>query len=333
MDNAAIPDHRLRDILVSGFDAGCAIPYTGRNRERPLSDDAMVDATALRSATHGDATDYYRMKESGVDVNHDDPFAARRAQLDEEFHELPRAGSADYWRRIEQPTVGQELPLEVLARCFRERLADGAHQDAERIMNMILRQVQPHVRQWSRDTAGRARSGMKPELREDLEQECFIKLWQELSDDVDDDDEIFLLTHFKAGFLRLRQHVAQDVMQKAGEWPRRGVQKPTRIPTEVIDSIQATSEREGDFPLDDQLEDMNAQAPFRQAELSDLLDKVRELPDDQRTVIIDRFWEGLTQDETAAKLGITPRMVRYLLRNALRALGVRYGGGEEGNGV
>ncbi len=36
MDNAASPGHRLRDIFVSGFDAGCAIPYTGRNRERPL---------------------------------------------------------------------------------------------------------------------------------------------------------------------------------------------------------------------------------------------------------------------------------------------------------
>ncbi len=246
----------------------------------------------------------------------DDPFASRRAQLEAEFHALPLVGSGDYWERIEQPTDGQELPLEVLARCLRERHAAGAVEDADRALNVIWRQVQPQVRQWSRDVAGRAHSGMKPELREDLEQECFIKLWQELSDVDDGDDEIFLLTHFEIAFLRLRQHVAQDVMKKAGEWQRPGVDRPTRIPTDVMDSIQATSEREDDFPLDDQLEDVNAQAPFRQAELSDLLEKVRALPEDQRTVIMDRFWEGLTQDETAAKLGITSRMVRYLLRES-----------------
>lgn len=332
MDNAATPDHRLRDIFVSGFDAGCAIPYTGRNRERPLTDDALASATAIRAANEGDATDYYLTKESGVRNSQDDPYAPRRAQLETLFNELPPTGSADYWRRIEEPVAEQRLPLEVLARCLRERHAAGAVEDADRVLNVIWRQVQPKVRQWSRDVAGRARSGMKPELREDLEQECLIKLWQELSDD-DGDDEIFLLTHFEVAFLRLRQHVAQDVMQKAGEWQRPGVDKPTRIPTDVIDSIQATSEREGDFPLDDQLEDMTAQAPFRQADLSDLLEKARALPEDQRTVIIDRFWEGLTQDETAAKLGITSRMVRYLLRKALSELGEQYGAGEEGNGV
>lgn len=332
MSNAAMPDYRLRDVFVSGFDAGRAIPYTGRNRERPLPDDVTVYAMAIRAAHHGDATDYYLMKESGVQDTQDDLYAPRRAQLDAQFQALPPVGG-DYWRRIEEPIAEQRLPLEVLARCYRERHTAGAVEDADRILNVIWRQVQPQVRQWSRDVAGRARSGMKPELREDLEQECFIKLWQELSDVDDGEDEIFLLTHFEIAFLRLRQHVAQDVMKKAGEWQRPGVDKPTRIPTDVIDSIQATSEREGDFPLDDRLEDVTAQAPFRQVELSDLFDKAHALPEDQRTVIIDRFWEGLTQDKTAAKLGITPRMVRYLLRKALRELGEQYGAGEEGNGV
>jgi RNA polymerase sigma factor (sigma-70 family) len=333
MGNAATPDYRLRDVFVSGFDAGRAIPYTGHNRERPLPDDAMAYATALRAAHHGDATDYYLMKESGVQDTQDDPYAPRRAQFEAQFQALPPTGGDDYWRRIEEPIAEQRLPLEVLARCLRERHAAGAVGDADRVLNVIWLQVQPQVRKWSRDVAGMARSGMKPELREDLEQECFIKLWQELNDVDDGDDEIFLLTYFEIAFLRLRQHVAQDVMKKAGEWQRPGVDKPTRIPTDAIDSIQATSEREGDFPLDDQLEDMAAQAPFRQAELSDLFEKVRALPEDQRTAIIDRFWKGLSQDETAAKLGITPRMVRYLLRKALRELGEQYGAGEEGNGV
>ncbi len=333
MDNVAMSGHYPRDVFTSDFDAGSAISYTGRNRERPLTDDALAYATAIRPANYGDATDYYQMKESGVQDTQDDPYAPLRAQLDAEFHALPPVGSGDYWQRIEQPIAEQRLPLEVLARCYRERYAAGANDDANRVLKMIWRRVQPRVKHWSRDVAGMARSGMKPELQQDLEQECFIKLWQELSDDEASDDEIFLLTRFETAFLRLRQHVAQDVMKKAGEWQRPGVEKPTRVPTNVIDSIQATPEREGDFPLDDQLEDMDAQTPFRQVDLSDLLDKVRELPEDQRTVIIDRFRESLPQDETAAKLGVTPRMVRYLLKKALRELGVSYGGGEEGNGV
>ena len=68
-------------------------------------------------------------------------------------------------------------------------------------------------------------------------------------------------------------------------------------------------------------------------ELSDLFAKVQALPENQRTVILDRFWEGVSQEETAAKLGITPRMVRYLLGQALETLRQDYGGGEEGNGV
>ncbi len=261
----------------------------------------------------------------------EDVYAQRRAQLEAQFDALPPVGSGDYWRRIEEPTAARRLPLEVLARCLRERRATGAYPNAERIMNVILRRVQSQVRKWSWHIAGQARSGMKPELQQDLEQECYVKLWEELTDDVD--DETFLLTHFEAAFLRLRQHVAHYAMEKAGDWQRPGVEKPTRVPRSEIDSLQAASESESDVSLGDQLEDTSAQAAFRQADISDLLEKVRELPEDQRTVVIDRFWENLTQDETAAKLGVSPRMVRYLLKKALRELGVRYSGGEEGNDV
>ncbi|HKW20729.1 MAG TPA: hypothetical protein VJO13_05085, partial [Ktedonobacterales bacterium] len=114
MGNAATLDYLLRDVVVSGFDAGRAIPYTGRNRERPLSDDALAHPTAIRAAHHGDATDYYLMKESGVQDTQDDPYAPRRAQFEAQFQALPPTGSGDYWRRIEEPIAEQRLPLEVL---------------------------------------------------------------------------------------------------------------------------------------------------------------------------------------------------------------------------
>lgn len=261
--------------------------------------------------------------------NQDDAYAPRREELKAQFQALQSAGSSEYWQRIEEEDSAQRLPLEVLARCFRERHAAGVRGDAERIMNVIWRQVQPKVHQWSWQIANYSHSGMKPQFQEDLEQECLIKLWQELVED----DPAFLLENFTVGFLRLRQHVAQSVMEKAGEWQRRGVDNPTRIPRSAMDSLQAKSDNEGDFSLDEQLEDERAQAPFDRVDVSDLLEKVRSLPDDQRTVVLDRFWEGLTQEETAAKLGISTRMVRYLLKKALRELGVDYGGGEEGNRV
>lgn len=261
--------------------------------------------------------------------NQDDAYAPRREELETQFNALQPVGSGEYWQRIEAENTAQRLPLEVLARCLRERYAAGIQRDAERIMNVIWRQVQPKVHQWSLQKANYSRSGMKPQLQEDLEQECLFKLWQELVED----NPSFLLENFRVGFLRLRQHVAQSVMEKAGEWQRRGVDNPTRIPRSVMDSLQAKSDNEGEFSLDEQLVDEHAQAPFDRVDVSDLLEKVRSLPDNQRTVILDRFWEGLTQEETAAKLGISTRMVRYLLKKALRELGVDYGGGEEGNGV
>lgn len=329
MDNAAIPDHRLRDILVSGFDAGCAIPYTGRNRERPLSDDAMVYATALRSATHGDATDYYRMKESGVDVNHDDPFAARRAQMDEEFHELPRAGSADYWRRIEQPTVGQELPLEVLARCLRERLATGPVADAHRIFEALMRQIAVGVGKWAWSIARQAKSGMAPQLRDELEQECYMKLWEELQGNA----PTFLLENFDHKLDRICQHVAHSVMEKAGEWKRRGVENPTRIPSGEIESIQAEPEGEGELPLAARLVSASAQRDLDLAEYSDLLGQAEQLPPDERAIIEGLFHDGRTQEEVAAELGVTSRTIRNRLKKILRTLLESYQGGEEDSHV
>ncbi|HEU5348252.1 MAG TPA: RNA polymerase sigma factor [Ktedonobacterales bacterium] len=261
--------------------------------------------------------------------NQGDAYAERRAQLEVQFTSLPPAGSSDYWQHIEESDIARRLPLEVLARCYRERNAARVSMDAERIFSAIMRQTQAQVRQWARSIARQAKSGMAPQLQQELEQECFMKLWEELAND----DPAFLLVNFTTAFLRLRQHVAHTFMEKAGEWQRPGVETPTRVPSGEIVSLQAEPDRAGEEPLEAQLADTTAHDPFQQIELSRLLALVRELPENQRTVIIDRFWRGLTQEETAAKLGISPRMVRYLLTKALRELGVRYGDGEEGNGV
>lgn len=264
-----------------------------------------------------------------MDNNQDDVYAARRAELEAQFQALPPTGSSDYWRRIEESDADRKLPLEVLARCCRERYAAGAFPDAERVFSVIIRQTEAQVGPWAWSIANQAKSGMKPQLQQELGQECYMKLWEELAHD----DPAFLLVNFTTSFVRLRQHVAHNFMEKAGEWQRPGVAQPTRIPSSEMESLQAEPDGEDKEPLDARLEDTKAQDPFQQIELSHLLTLVRDLPEDQRTVILDRFWEGLTQAETAAKLGVSTRMVRYLLKKALRELGIHYGDGEEGKGV
>lgn len=325
MSNAAMPGYRLRDVFVSGFDVGSAIPYTGRNRERPLPDDVMVYATAIRAAHHGDATDYYRMKESGVQDTQDDPFALRRAQLEAQFQALPPVGGSDYWRRIEEPIAEQRLPLEVLARCLRERIVAGVREDAERIYNVIAQRIKRKVGGWARSIASQARSGTGAQDPEDLEQGCYLKLWEELAGD----GRTFLPENFMHGLERICQHVAHSEMERSGDWQRKGVKKPTRVPRGEMQRLPSTQEGEEDAQHGSQTEDATAQDAFDLAEYSDLFDTIRDLPADSRKILYDRFYRDRTQEETAADLGITDRTVRNRLKALLEDLRRRYQSGEE----
>ena len=95
----------------------------------------------------------------------------------------------------------------------------------------------------------------------------------------------------------------------------------------------AEPEHEEEVPLVEQLADVSTQDAFDRAELSDLLTLAMTLPADQRMIILDRFWGGRPQEETAAKLGISDRMVRNRFKTILRELNVRYRGTEEDDHV
>lgn len=300
--------------------------YTGCHRVRQVGNcvrDSIADTEERFVASRLTA----KLKGSGVGEKQDDTYANRRAELDALFRALPPAGDAAYWRRIEGADTGSALPLEVLVRCVREFSAAGAFDDAQRIFEVILRRIQSPVERWSWKIARQARSGMKTELHEDLAQECYEKLWKELTDD----GPTFLQIHFVTALQRLCQHIAQDTMEKAGERKRKGVETPTRIPRAETESIEAKPKGEDDVPLLDQITDMRVQNAFEQAELSDLFDLVMKLPVDQRIIILDRYWDGRSQEETATKLGISDRMVRYRLPQILQYLRERYQGGEEDN--
>ncbi|HEX8034964.1 MAG TPA: sigma-70 family RNA polymerase sigma factor, partial [Ktedonobacterales bacterium] len=267
------------------------------------------------------------LKGSGVGENQDDRYAARRAELEAQFHALPLPGKVEYWRRIEDTHVESALPLEVVARCIRERVGAGAISDAHRIYEVIARRLQSGVGKWAWMVARTARSGMKPELQEDLAQQCYIKLWEELAGG----GKTFLLDNFVFALHRICQHVAREMMEQAGEWPRPGVETPTRIPRAEMESIEAKPKGEEDVPFTERIPDNTVQDAFDQVELSDLLDLVEKLPEDQRNLIFGLYFEGRSQKEIGEELDISDRMVRYRLKMILQKLAERYQGGEGGN--
>jgi RNA polymerase sigma factor (sigma-70 family) len=266
-------------------------------------------------------------KESGVGDERVDAYAARRAELDERFHALPPVGTEGYWRHIEQAPAEEALPLEVLTRCIRERVAAGQHGDAQRIFAAIMGRIQQRTAIWAWRIASQARGGMAHELKDELQQECYLKLWQELTDE----GPTFLMENALHALTRIEQHVAHDVMERAGEWQRPGVDRPNRVPRSDMESADALAEREEDgrkVPLE--ISDTTAGDAFERVEwASDLLDALRELSAEMRSLIYDSFVRELTQEDIARKWNVTDRTVRNRLKQSLEHLRVRLGD-EEG---
>lgn len=259
-----------------------------------------------------------------MDNQQDDRYAARRAELAAQFQSLPPAGSDGYWRHIEEPDTANRLPLEVLARCFRERHFAGIRGDAERIFKVIMERIRGRVGWWAKSIARQARSGSGSLEAEDLEQECHLKLWEELVSD----DSTFLLESFMQGLHHICQHVGHGEMERAGEWRRPGVETPKRIPRGQLESLQAEPEGVGELPLSERTPDEKAQDEIEKATLSDLFDLVRQLPHDERIIIHDWLSGDRTQEDTAATLGVTARTIRNRLTKILDELRRNYRGGE-----
>jgi RNA polymerase sigma factor (sigma-70 family) len=255
-----------------------------------------------------------------VEDNQDDGYATRRAELEERYQALPPAGSADYWQRIEEADTSKRLPLEVLARCFRERNSAGVANHADRILEVIFARVRVSLERWSARIASQAKSGTIPQLREELEQECHMKLWGELAAE----GPTFLLENFAHKLEKICGHVAQSLMEQAGHWQRRDVAQPTRIPTALTSSMDQQPASEDIPPLADLVPDQSAAKAFDLAEWSDLFREVDQLPREARAIIYGTFYEGRTQQELAAELGVTDRTIRKRLKEILAQLRARY---------
>lgn len=255
-----------------------------------------------------------------------DVYATRRGELERAFGALPVAGTPDYWQRVEQTDGGPALPLEVLARCLRERYAAGAADAGARIFEVVVGRIQQTMRVWARHIAAQAHGSGRQQLQEDLEQECMVKVWQELTTE----GPTFLLENFAHALRRIQQHVSHAVMEKASEWTRDSSVTPKRVPSGNIGSLQADAAREDETPLAERLADTTAEIDFARADLSDLLKLVEKLPMEQRELIIDRFYRDHSLEEMAGDRGVTTRTIYNRLKATLQLLGVRYAGGEAG---
>lgn len=228
---------------------------------------------------------------------------------------LPATGTDAYWVALANP----DLPMEVLARCLRERLNAGNAQAVARIYELVLLRVERSNQAWARKTAQIAGRGQAAELAEDLEQEVRAALWEELKS-----ERKFIEVSFGSVLRRLRQHVATTYMQREGYWQRKGVATPERVPRRLIESLTPPEEDDADMlglgprqlPADPK-----AEAEFTAIEAAEIVQKLLDLlsPRDRELLYLT-FEGGLTQEELAAHFNVTDRSIREWRTKALALL-------------
>ena len=249
-----------------------------------------------------------------------DPYAARRDRFDELFRALPRPGTPAYWQALEGSSE-QPMPLEVLARCWRERWRALAALDAERILLLIFGRVEGTIHRWAQRSLGAIGRGLT--LSDDLENACYEGIWQE----VKRDDEPFLLENFNSALEHIQQHALQELARKEG-LQNKHTEHPKRVPRAAQESLSAQVSAENEtYTFADAIADARAQEQFDLDVLcSDVRDLLASLSDDERALLYYDIEGELTQDEIGQRLGgVTGRTVRSKLKKLRAHLRARYG--------
>jgi hypothetical protein len=257
----------------------------------------------------------------------DEGLQARRAALEQQFQALPTPRSPAYWQQIEQAPAESVLPLEVLARCLRERLQSGTRQEVDRIFDVIWLRAQASITFWARKVASQSSGGRGLQIENDLVSACYLALWEEIANK----EHTFLLENFCHTLRLLEYHVAHEIMEREGFWKRKGVETPNRVQRENLASIEATISNDNESSLAETLPDPGAQSLLEHLdELLDLEAQLAQLEPNLR-LIPYYLWCGFTQEETARRLGITDRTVRNRL-DAIRTFLRQQLEGEEQHG-
>jgi RNA polymerase sigma factor (sigma-70 family) len=259
------------------------------------------------------AVRYASPKERRVgDEEQDARYAERRAALEREFAALPVPGTDAYWAALTALTV----PMEVLARCLRQRLKAGDNQAADRIYRQMVQRSETVNQYWLRQTLRRVSREQAAELAQDLMQELAIALWQELKG-----EHTFIEVSFGSVLHRLQQHVATTYMQREGHWQRKGVATPERVPRRLIESLTPPEEGDGgesgvaprQLPADPK-----AETAFTALEAAEAVQELLDIlpPHLRELAYLLTYGDELTQEELAAHFGITDRAIRLRIEKA-----------------
>jgi RNA polymerase sigma factor (sigma-70 family) len=165
-------------------------------------------------------------------------------------------------------------------------------------------------------------------LAEDLEQRCYIAVWEELVQD----EQTFLVEAFMHTLHRIQQHVAPIEMGRVGEWKRDGVTTPTRVPSGELQRLElgaavgaGAGTDDGQTPAVTDIQDPRADTAFEDVDrTSDMSALLSTLDADDRLLIYDAFYRDLTQQEIAEHLHVSDRTVRNRLTRTLQRLRAHY---------
>ncbi|MFI5273795.1 MAG: RNA polymerase sigma factor [Ktedonobacterales bacterium] len=254
-------------------------------------------------------------------------FAEQQAELDQRFAGLPAPGSAGYWQAVAGTEIVEPPPLEVLARCFRERDAAGRRDHADRLFELIQGRVQQMTQAWAKRIVRFVPAHSRNDLADELESDCYFELWQALRNP----EQRFILKNFTHVLRWVQDHAAHARMQSEGYWKRPSVETPNRIPRGLTDSLDRPPARQPDAAAAVQpLPDPVAASAFIQVEqAADIQRLLAQLSPEDRALVYDLYWAGLSQQEVAARLGKTDRTVRNYITRILAKLRLLAGQGEE----
>lgn len=244
-------------------------------------------------------------------------FVERRATLEQYYISLPEYASCAFWPAIESI----DTPLEVLVRCFRVAHLYEDYPSRDRLFTIIVKRVQGITEYWAKTVLRTLRVSedehvvMVGDLCADF-YECLLRALL-------DDKRHFWEEHFLHCLRLERKHVYKAFMMREGYWHDKQVKRSNRIPRAVVLRFDASyrqnyGDEDNGYTLD--IEDEQAQRQLHTIEHTEVLEIIQSLPPKFKTVVLLIYWEGLSEKETAALLGITDRTVRNRIKQALRIL-------------
>ncbi len=260
-------------------------------------------------------------KESWVgdenDLARDPRYAVRRATLDQQFQALPAVGTPAYWADLERTGEGA-LPLEVLVRCLRARLAAGASGDVDRLFAALLTRIGAALQWRARKEIAHYEAAQQMQLAPDIEAECYLELWRKLKDA----KQTFLEENFMGCLEFMWRHAVHAILEREGIWQRPGVTHATRVPRQEMDALAAGKPRpDGGEEMPLEPADTVSVDPAEAVEQRvDLEAAIAELTPEQHQILYDLFWRDLPQKEVAERLGTTNRTVYNRLKTILARL-------------